>query len=158
MPLGIPCERPLERPAEVPVEVPSRRAPAEHPLSTQRYFPSSGAPIRLCGRLGGRGAVVIATDMDAGIVSRHLCGHDRRWRISKAFLGRLRGVSRESLWLPLTNSCKFLSSAVWAAKALWSLPRTWAPESCPDISAGTTAAGESLRHLWGGSLEFLVIS
>ena len=36
-----------------------------------------------------------------------------------------------------------------------SLPRTWTPESCPDISAGTTAAGESLRHLWEGSVEFL---
>ncbi len=47
--------------------------------------------------------------------------------------------------LPLTNSCKFLSSAVWAAKALWSLPRTWAPESCPDISAGTSPPADRLR-------------
>jgi hypothetical protein len=53
--------------------------------------------VSLFGGLGGKGAVVIATDMDAGIVSRHLCGHDRRWRISKASLGRLRGVSRRSL-------------------------------------------------------------
>ena len=68
-------------------------------------------------------------------------------------------VCKRTKWrqttLPLTNCCKFLSSAVWAAKALWSLPPTWTPESCPDISAGTTAAGESLRHLWEGSVEFL---
>ena len=61
--------------------------------------------VSLFGCLGGKGAVVIATDMDAGIVSRHLCGHDRRWRISKASLGRLRGVSRESLWR-VPKACK----------------------------------------------------
>ena len=52
--------------------------------------------VSLFGCLGGKGAAVIATDMDAGIVSRHL--------------------------------------------------------------AGKTAAGEYLRHLWGGPLEFLVTS
>ena len=51
-------------------------------------------------RLGGTGVVVIATDMDAGIVSRHLCGHDRRWRISEASLGRLPGVSSDLLAMP----------------------------------------------------------
>ncbi len=56
--------------------------------------------ISLFGCLGGKGAVVIATDMDAGIVSRHLCGHDRRWRISKASLGRLPGVSSDLLAMP----------------------------------------------------------
>ena len=40
--------------------------------------------------------------------------------------------------LPLTNSCKFLSSAVWAANALWSLPRTRTPESCQEITRNST--------------------
>ncbi len=58
-------------------------------------------------------------------------------------------VCKRTKWwqttLPLTNSCKFLSSAVLAAKARWSLPRTWAPESCPDISAGTSPPADRLR-------------
>ena len=52
----------------------------------------------------------------------------------------VRVCKRTKWWqttLPLTNSSKFLSSAVWAAQALWSLPPTWTPESCPDISAGS---------------------
>ena len=32
--------------------------------------------VSLFGCLGGRGAVVIATNMGAGIVSRHLCGNE----------------------------------------------------------------------------------
>ncbi len=56
--------------------------------------------VSLFGCLGGKGAVVIATDMDAGIVSRHLCGHERRWRISEASLGRLPGVSSDLLAMP----------------------------------------------------------
>ena len=56
--------------------------------------------VSLFGCLGGKGAVVIATVMDVGIVSRHLCGHDRRWRISEASLGRLPAVSSDLLAMP----------------------------------------------------------
>ena len=51
--------------------------------------------VSLFGCLGGKGAVVIATNMDAGIVSRHLYGHGRRWRTAQWL--RLRHTVRHIL-------------------------------------------------------------
>ena len=86
------------------------------------FLPPSTEPPRLEGD---------HTECQGSLCERHVC------------------VCKRIKWwqttLPLTNSCKFLSSAVWAAEALRPLPRTWAQESCPDISAGTSPPADRLR-------------